>query len=55
MIWTRRSNISKFIQAKEATAYDNLLLDGRIFNADVRDEYGGQSGLHCIPYIGKYN
>ena len=45
-----RENIRKFIYAKEATTYDNLLLDGSISNADVRDEYGG-SGLHIIPWI----
>ena len=33
-------NICKFIQAREATTYDNLLLDGSISNADVRDVYG---------------
>ena len=44
-------NISKFIRAKEATTYDNLLLDGSISNADVR--YGGWSGLHIIPQIGR--
>ena len=38
----------KFIYAKEATTYDNLLLDGSISNADVRGG-GGQSGLHWIP------
>ena len=50
-------NIIKFISAKEATTYDNLLLDGRISNANVRDdhEYGGWSGLHRIPWIGRYN
>ena len=47
-------NISKFINAKEATTYDNLLLDGSISNADVRDG-GGWSGLHCIPGIGSGN
>ena len=46
-------NISKFIiRAREATTYDNLLLDGSISNADVRDDYGGGSGLHLNPYIG---
>ena len=29
--------IMKFIEAREATTYDNLLLDGSISNADVRD------------------
>ena len=47
-------NISKFIYAREATTYDNLLLDGRISNADIRDEYGS-SGLHWIPGIGRDN
>ena len=47
-------NISEFIDAREATTYDNLLLDGRISNADVRDDYG-LSGLHLIPVIGRYN
>ena len=41
----------KFICAREATTYDNLLLDGRISNADVRDG-NGDSGLHLIPRIG---
>ena len=46
-----KENIDKFIYAKEATTYDNLLLDGSISNADVR--YGnGDSGLHLIPYTG---
>ncbi len=31
-------NRLEFIYAKEATTYDNLLLDGSISNADVRDE-----------------
>ena len=47
-------NISKFTEAREATTYDNLLLDGRISNADVLDDYG-QSGLHWIPGIGRDN
>ena len=47
------SNINKFVQAGEATTYDNLLLDGRISNADIRDDHGGGSGLHWIPYIGR--
>ena len=46
-------NIDKFIEAEEATTYDNLLSDGSISNADVRDRYGG-SGLHYIPSIGRY-
>ena len=46
-------NIRKFIRAKEATTYDNLLLDGSISNADVR--YGRDSGLHAIPGIGSRN
>ena len=46
-------NIYKFINAKEATTYDNLLLDGSISNADVRDGVG-QSGLHWISGIGDY-
>ena len=45
-------NRNKFIGAKEATTYDNLLLDGRISNADIRDD-DGWSGLHVIPYIGR--
>ena len=48
-------NKSKFVNAKEATTYDNLLLDGSISNADIRDKYGGWSGLHMIPYIGSMN
>ena len=47
-------NISKFIWAEEATTYDNLLLDGSISNADVRD-VNGLSGLHLIPVIGSGN
>ena len=46
-------NIRKFIRAREATTYDNLLLDGSISNADVR-EYD-ESGLHRIPGIGSMN
>ena len=49
----QEENISKFISAKEATTYDNLLLDGSISNADVR--YGSRSGLHYIPGIGSRN
>ena len=49
-----KENIDKFIRAKEATTCDNLLLDGSISNADVRNEYG-QSGLHAIPGIGSRN
>ena len=49
-----RENIREFIDAKEATTYDNLLLDGSISNADVREEYG-ESGLHTIPEIGLSN
>jgi hypothetical protein len=45
-------NRDKFVWAKEATTYDNLLLDGRISNADVRGGYDGGSGLHWIPDIG---
>ena len=45
-------NIIKFIQAKEATTYDNLLLDGSISNADVRNGGSCWSGLHIIPEIG---
>ena len=44
-------NIGEFVRAREATTYDNLLLDGSISNADVREGYN-KSGLHCIPYIG---
>ena len=49
-----RENISKFIRAKEATTYDNLLLDGSISNADVRNG-DGYSGLHWIPWVGILN
>ena len=49
-----RENINKFIWAREATTYDNLLLDGRISNADVRNDYG-ESGLLMIPAIGRWN
>ena len=44
-------NRFEFTNAYEATTYDNLLLDGRISNAAVRDDNGG-SGLHLNPYIG---
>ena len=47
-----KENIDKFICAREATTYDNLLLDGRISNADIRDDVG-ESGLHWIPVIGR--
>ncbi len=50
-----RENGNKFTDAREATTYDNLLLDGRISNADVRDEFVGRSGLHWIPDIGSGN
>ena len=46
-------NIGKFTEAREATTYDNLLLDGSISNADVRNG-GGYSGLHAISMIGRY-
>ena len=49
-----KENIDKFMEAEEATTYDNLLLDGRISNADVRDG-NGDSGLHLNPYIGGGN
>jgi hypothetical protein len=42
-------NIRIFITAREATTYDDLLLDGSISNADVRDSKNGNSGLHRIP------
>ena len=48
-----KENINEFIWAREATTYDNLLLDGRISNADVR-EYCGSSGLHKVPRLGFY-
>ena len=54
-------NRKEFIEAREATTYDNLLLDGRISNADVRSDhesYGNghsYSGLHYIPVIGRDN
>ena len=41
----------EFTYAREATTYDNLLLDGSISNAGVRDG-SGYSGLHCIPWVG---
>jgi hypothetical protein len=47
-------NRIKFIWAREATTYDNLLSDGSISNADVRDG-GGWSGIHYIPQIGFYD
>jgi hypothetical protein len=43
-------NCHEFIHAREATTYDNLLLDGRISHVDVRDDVG-ESGLHWIPWI----
>ncbi len=47
-----KENIREFIYAKKTATYDNLLLDGSISNADVRDEsYIGGSGLHRIPWI----
>ena len=49
-----RGNIKKFIVAKEATTYDNLLSDGSISNTDVRGG-DGWSGLHRIPRIGINN
>ena len=48
-------NRNEFISAREATTYDDLLLDGRISNADVRDGFGSRSDLHVIPIIGSYN
>ena len=48
------ANRNKFICAREATTYDNLLLDGRISNADVRND-GVWSGLHIILGIGICN
>ena len=48
-----KKNIDKFTWASEATTYDNLLLDGSISNADVRND--GYSGLHEIPRIGRFN
>ncbi len=47
-------NIIEFTLAEEATTYDNLLLDGSISNADVRDGHG-YSGFHRIPMIGSDN
>jgi ankyrin repeat protein len=47
-------NIRKFINAKEATTYDNLLLNGSISNVDVRN-VDGQSGLRNILKIGSRN
>ena len=47
------ANREKFTWAGKATTYDNLLLDGRISNADVRFDDGGGSGLHWIPWIGR--
>ena len=38
----------KFTHAVEATTYDDLLLDGRISNADVRDCEVCSSALHWI-------
>ena len=49
-----KENSRTFTEAREATTYDNLLLDGRISNADVRCECGW-SGLHEIPLIGRDN
>ncbi len=47
--WGNRRN---FAYAREATIYDNLLLDGSISNADIRYD-DGWSGLHLIPYVGQ--
>ncbi len=48
-------NIDEFIyEVREATTYDNLLLDGSISHADVRG-YDGWSSLHRIPGIGRVN
>ena len=47
-------NRRKFTEAKDATTYDNLLLDGSISNADVRDNMG-YSGLHIPHYPSLYN
>ena len=49
-----KENINKFTEAREATTYDNLLLDGRISNAAVRND-NGYSGLHRILHIGSWN
>jgi hypothetical protein len=49
-----KENRHKFIEAREATTYDNLLLDGSISNADVRSG-NGWSGLHRISEIGLRN
>ena len=43
-----KENIMKFRQAKEATTYDNLLLDGSFSNADIRSG-DGSSCLHFVP------
>ena len=48
-----RENRDIFIYAHEATTYDYLLLNGSISNANVRDDHG-RSGLHRIPWIGRY-
>ena len=51
-----KEDVYKFLYAKEATTYDNLLLDGSISNAGVRNVYlDGGSGLHIIPYIDSNN
>ena len=47
-------NRDEFISAREATTYDDLLLDGRISKADIRGE-DRSSGLHLIPLIGSRN
>ncbi len=47
-------NRKEFTWAREATTYDNLLLDGSISNADISNE-NGYSGLHLIPDIGSDN
>ena len=49
---SRPDTAATFTHAREATTYDNLLLDGRISNADVRRDYDGRSGLHDIPETG---
>ena len=48
-------NHREFTHAIKATTYDNLLLDGRISNADVRSMYGQSSALHDIPKYKNYD
>ena len=47
-------NRKKFVVARKATTYDNLLLDGSISHAGIRWGPGRWSGLIYIPVIGRF-